>query len=295
MELSSIGPQANVPAPPPPPGWPVMPPPKKAGLPAWAIVVIVIVVVAVVLVSIAVAAVLFLLATPIDGPNGVRPAIVFGQPQAVTNGFEVQVAGATQARPAAVYRVMLSANATSVGTAQTLMAVVTLGPYTITWTDLGGEGDLTGGDMFRVTRPGGLPANTDFVFSILWTDGAVVGSRDYTTEPTPTRPAIIFGSPNALMNGFEFSVAGVSQVHSAANYRVAFLVNGSSVGTAQTLAVSMTFGPYTITWTDLGGEGDLTGGDMFRVTSTPFPMQTDFMVSVLWLDGSACGTRDYTT
>jgi len=297
MELSSIGPQANVPAPPPPPpGWPAMPPPKRPGLPTWAIVVIVIVVVVVVLVSIVVAAVLYILATPIDGPNGVRPVIVFGQPQAVINGFEFQVAGASQALAAATYRVALFASGTSIGTERVLAASLAFGSYTITWTDLGGEGDLTAGDVFRVTQTGGLPPNTDFMVDILWTDGSLVGSRGYTTDPVPIRPVITFGQPEAVTNGFEFQVAGASETLAAANYRVAITVNGTTIGTARTLTASMAFGPYTITWTDLGGEGDLTGGDVFRMTRPGgLPANTDFLVSLLWSDGAAVGTRDYAT
>ncbi len=179
--MSNTGPPPNVTAPPPPPGWPTLPPPKRSGLPTWAVVLIVVVVVAVVaLAAIFLAAVLFVLGTPLE-PGTTRPALTFGSAQAVTNGFEFQVAGISQSLPAATYRVALSTNGTAAGTARTLSAAMTFGEYTITWTDLGGEGRLTAGDSFRVTRTGGVPANTDFVVSVLWTDGAAVGSRDYST------------------------------------------------------------------------------------------------------------------
>jgi len=113
--------------------------------------------------------------------------------------------------------------------------------------------------------------------------------------PGATKPQVTFGQPGAVTNGFSFAVAGVSQTKPAANFRVALSANETSAGTAVTLAASMTIGGYTITWTDLGGEGDLTGGDTFRVTRTPFPPQTDFVVSLLWSDGSSVGSRDYSS
>jgi len=113
--------------------------------------------------------------------------------------------------------------------------------------------------------------------------------------PGATKPTITYSTPTAIANGFEFQVAGVSQTKSAANYRVALSVNGTSAGTAVTLAATVTIGGYTITWMDLGGEGDLTGGDTFRVMKTPFPPQTDFVMTLLWSDGSSCGARDYSS
>ena len=113
--------------------------------------------------------------------------------------------------------------------------------------------------------------------------------------PGATRPQVTFGQPDAVTNGFEFDVAGVTLTKAAANYRVALSVNGTSAGTAATLAASMTIGGYTIAWTDLGGEGDLTGGDTFRVTRSPFLPNTDYAVSLLWSDGSSVGSRDYSS
>jgi len=113
--------------------------------------------------------------------------------------------------------------------------------------------------------------------------------------PGATKPQVTFGSANAVTNGFESAVAGASLTKAAANYRVALSANGTSAGTAVTLAGSMTIGGYTIAWTDLGGEGDLTGGDTFRVTRSPFPPNTDYVLSLLWSDGSSVGSRDYSS
>lgn len=178
--------QSNVPPPvvsappPPPPGWPMMPPPKR-GLSTTAIVVIVVVVVVAVVLALFLAAFFFVMMTPVLPPGPTRPVLTFSSPDLVTNGFEVFVAGASQALPGQTYRVALSVNGTTQGTARTLAASMAFGEYTITWTDLGGEGRLTGGDLFRVTRAGGLPANSDFSVSILWTDGSSIGSFTYST------------------------------------------------------------------------------------------------------------------
>jgi len=115
--------------------------------------------------------------------------------------------------------------------------------------------------------------------------------------PGATKPQVTFDQATADgANAFDFAVAGVTLTKSAANFRVALSVNGTSAGTAQTLAASMAIGAYTITWGDLGGEGDLTGGDTFEVRrATALPTQTDYIVSLLWSDGSSCGSRTYST
>lgn len=78
----------------------------------------------------------------------------------------------------------LQVNATA-GTAVTLSAAMSFAiggnTYTITWTDVGGEGDLTAGDQFRVTRAGGLPRNADFTVRLLWIDGSQIQSATYST------------------------------------------------------------------------------------------------------------------
>jgi flagellin-like protein len=132
-------------------------------------------------ITVVLAAVLYVMVTGLlAGPGATKPQVTFGQPDAVTNGFEFEVAGVTQTKDAANYRVAFSANGTTVGTAATLATSMTFGAYTIAWTDLGGENDLTGGDRFRVTRTGGLPPQTNFVVSLLWSDGSSVGSRAYS-------------------------------------------------------------------------------------------------------------------
>jgi len=133
-------------------------------------------------ITVVLAAVLYVMVTGLlAGPGATKPQVTFGSANALTNGFEFAVAGASLTKAATNYRVALSVNGTSAGTAVTLSSSpMTIGAYTITWGDLGGEGDLTGGDTFRVTRTP-FPPQTDFVVSLLWSDGSSVGSRDYSS------------------------------------------------------------------------------------------------------------------
>ncbi len=167
-------------SPPPPPiptgqpFWPQPPPPKT--FPAWLIVLFGVVIGIIVVASVF----LFALVDGSTGPRDAKPAVVFSAPSPLPNGFSFEVAGASMSRSAASYRVSLSVNGTSAGTAQTLAATLTIGGHTITWTDIGGEGALTGGDSFRVTRAP-FPVNTVYVVYLLRSDGSIVGSRDYSS------------------------------------------------------------------------------------------------------------------
>lgn len=112
------------------------------------------------------------------------PTVLFGQATAVVNGFDFAVAGVTRAEPAARYRVVLQVNLTTgppVALSASVSVTVGGDTYTITWTDVGGEGDVTGGDQFRVTKAGGLPAGSTFTFFILWESGAAVGTQTFGT------------------------------------------------------------------------------------------------------------------
>lgn len=156
------------------PFWPPPPPPKT--FPAWLDVLLVVVIVIIIGASL----VLFMFTDTSIGPDTPRPVVVFTAPSGLPNGFSFEVAGASMSRPASNYRVSLSVNGTSAGTAQTLVASMTIGGYMVTWSDLGGEGDLSAGDVFRVTRVP-FSTNTDYVVSLLWSDGSIIGSRDYSS------------------------------------------------------------------------------------------------------------------
>jgi len=230
-----------------------------------------------------------------------KPTVQFGAPIDIGSGFAVQVLSVSQALPPSSYRVNLLADGvagTAVPMALYMNLTVSAVAYQAVWVDLNADGRLTAGDGFGVIRPGGLPAAL-YTFQILWSDGSVVGSA--TFQPSGGgRPVVTFTSPSASATGFGFDVAGVSQTLSASNYEVALEVN-ATLSTPVTLAASMSFtlgaDTYTVQWTDIGGEGDLTGGDSFAVTRAGgLPPATTFTFFLVWSDdGSTIATVNYTT
>ncbi len=181
--MASTVPPAAPPAPyPPPPAvmWP--PPPTKKGMPAWEVAIIVVVVVFVIVGVLA--ALLFVMVGALISDGNMRPVVTFSTPEAITNGFQVNVVGASQALPAGAYRMNLHLGAVA-GTAVPLSAAMsfTIGgnTYSMAWSDVGGEGSLTAGDMLTVTRAGGLPSATEFRVLLLLADGSVVQQGFYTS------------------------------------------------------------------------------------------------------------------
>jgi len=113
-----------------------------------------------------------------------KPVITFGSPIAVTDGFELPVAGASRALGPGNYKVNLEANSstgTPVPLAASMSLVVGGQTYSITWTDFGGKGLLNAGDRFRVTLTGGLLASTMYRFYLLWSDDSFIQWLAYNT------------------------------------------------------------------------------------------------------------------
>ncbi len=257
-------------------------------------------IVAVVLISAVLLQVLYgVFSGPPQNPGPQRITATFGSPDAITDGFQVTVTNVSQALGPAYFKVNLTVNSMA-GTPAALAATVALPvngtSYTIRWVDVGGEGTLSIADRFQVTRSGGLPISTGFTFSLLWSDSSVIRTAQYTTA---SRPIVTFGSPIAVPNGFDFSVTGVSRSVGPGNYTVNLEVN-STTGTPVSLAPNMSLvvggQTYSISWTDIGGEGLLNAGDRFRVTASGgLPASTVFTFLLLWSDGSVIQTITYTT
>jgi len=282
----------------PPTGMPPQPPmygaPPPPVLPSRRLPLIIAVVVVIVIVVLAAMYLLFF-------ASG-KPTVQFGAPIDFGSGFAVQVVSVSQAFPPSSYRVNLLADGvagTAVPMALYMNLTVSAVAYQAVWVDLNADGRLTAGDGFGVIRAGGpLPAST-YTFQLLWSDGSVVGSATFRPSGGG-RPVVTFTSPSASATGFGFDVAGVSQTLSASNYEVALEVN-ATLSTPVTLAASMSFtvgaDTYTIDWTDLGGEGDFTGGDAFDVARAGgLPPATTFTFYLIWgADGSTIATLSYTT
>lgn len=119
--------------------------------------------------------------------------------------------------------------------------------------------------------------------------------------PGPSKPVVAFATPTPLGLGEQLTVASVSQAAGPANYRLNLGVSGvtgavigmpPTGGSYVVLAVGSQF--YRVNWTDIGGEGTLSGGDSFTVTQTnvvgttyvPLPIASSFIFYLLWSDGS---------
>jgi len=138
-------------------------------------------------ITVVLAAVLYVMVTGLlAGPGASRPQVTLGTATAITDGYTFQVAGVSQNKPANNYRINFQVDqTTSTGGAQTLTTTAmsfTVGAntYSVTWADPGGEGSLTGGDTFSVTRTGGLPSTTSvYKVLLLWSDGSVLATGQY--------------------------------------------------------------------------------------------------------------------
>ena len=229
-------------------------------------------------------------------PPPERVAVTFANPYEVTDGFEFAVMSVSQLVNPGNFRVNLRVDSVA-GTPAVLALTVPLtvngSSYTIVWVDPGGERTLTGGDRFQIVRSGGLPLST-FTFSLLWSDASVIQTQQYVA-----RAVITLGSPIAITDGFEFSVAGASRSAGPAYYKVDLRAN-STLGTAVPMAASMTItvggNTYSLAWIDIGGDATLNPGDRFRVAlSGGLPASTVFTFMLLWSDGFLIQNETYTT
>ncbi|HKZ48728.1 MAG TPA: archaellin/type IV pilin N-terminal domain-containing protein [Thermoplasmata archaeon] len=76
-------------------------------------------------------------------------------------------------------------------------------------------------------------------------------------------------------------------------FKVTVLVDGDPVGTPQVIVAGsdLAFGNLTFRYTDLGGEGRMTGGDSFRLSGTSAGFV--YVVSFLWQDGSEVAHQEF--
>jgi flagellin-like protein len=148
-------------------------------------------------ITVVLAAVLYVMVSGlIGGPSTSKPTVAFTTPAPNGIGEQISVASASQAVGPANYKVNFAA-AGSPGTAAAMpttgggFVVLTVGTsfYRVNWTDIGGEKTVNGGDSFvvtKVTSTAGtsylvLPASTQFVFYLLWSDGAQITSANFQT------------------------------------------------------------------------------------------------------------------
>ncbi|HLE55026.1 MAG TPA: zinc ribbon domain-containing protein [Thermoplasmata archaeon] len=301
---------------PAPPGYPYyLPPPKRDNL-VWVVVVVVIVVVAV---PVVLAAVLYTMVSGLIPPPGgaSKPVVRFGPPDAVSTGERLSIASVSSAHSPSNFKVNLRAGTETgaavgapLGSGWPYRAYVQVGlnAYAIEWTDIGGEGIVSGGDQYLVSVANGTwPYGVTMTFFFLWSDGSILASVSWSTS---TRPVVAFGSPVPSGSGETCIIASASQAVGPGNYRVNLEANGS-VGSATAMPtigggfVVLTTGTgfYRVNWTDIGGEGTLNGGDAFSVTHTDstgttflaMPGSTFFTFYLLWSDGAQIASISWTT
>ncbi len=144
-------------------------------------------------ITVVLAAVLYVMVSGlIGGPTTSKPVVSFTTGVPVTNGEQLTIASASQQVGPANYKVNLQVNSTA-GSAVAMpltggsSVTVTVGApistsFTVTWTDIGGEKTLNGGDSFTVTHAApGMPAASSYTFYLLWSDGSQITSTTFST------------------------------------------------------------------------------------------------------------------
>lgn len=221
-----------------------------------------------------------------------KPTVVLGSHYAFSQGWIVNVTSARPEHPLSDYTASLALGSTSEGELAPLVNGTANGA--LIFFDVDQDNRLSAGDAFG-TAPLAIGNHT---LTLKWRNGPVATR---TIKVVPSSPLLTLSTPTAVTNGFQYAIAGASQSKSIANYKVNFLV-GTTAGTTVTLAASMTFtiggNTYTVTYTDVGGEGSLTGGDIFTVTKTapagPLTVGTTYHVLILWSDSSQIADASYT-
>lgn len=140
-------------------------------------------------ITVVLAAVLYVMVSGLlVGPGASKPVLTFSQATLSGGNATLSIASVSQSVAPSNYRVNLivdgtAGGATAMPTANggTVTVTVSTIAYTIQWTDIGGENTVNGGDSFRVSRPTGLAAATDYTFVLLWSDGSQIQSSAWST------------------------------------------------------------------------------------------------------------------
>jgi hypothetical protein len=272
---------------------------------------VLIILVVLIVVAIVFSAVLAILVLPlITGPGVLTPPTVTLNPVGLGGGnATIDVASVSASSPIGLFEVNLAVDGSS-GSPQSIepppayaVVIVSGQRYRITWTSAGDSSFLGTGDRFRVSGDGSaLPSGRSFKFSLIWRiSGTLVASA--TWPPAVAKPIVTFSAVSQDGNA-TLSIAGASQSVAPGNYRVN-LQAGPLLGTAIAMpTISGGFAnvvingtTYRIYWTDIGGEGTLSPGDIFRITGNGvrLPVATEFVFYLLWSDGSSIRSASWST
>ena len=127
-------------------------------------------------ITVVLAAVLYaMVGVIIRPPPELKPQVVLDNQGCTTTACSGRVATISVPTELEQFRVTVTANG-AVAISPTKLAAntdITGGGLTFRYTDIGGEGTMTGGDTFRLS---GLAAGVSYEASFLWSDGSVLQS-----------------------------------------------------------------------------------------------------------------------
>ncbi|HYT00772.1 MAG TPA: hypothetical protein VEO20_08925 [Thermoplasmata archaeon] len=161
------------------------PPPRKS---QTGLIVLIIILVLVVIPAIFAAVLYVLVGGLVRTPGSAPRPLATLSVASISNGVAtVQVAGVSQRLSRDAYVVNLRVNTTT-GTPNAIAASGTLSTvdvsgttYGVTWSDADGDGKISSGDAFTITRSGGLPPATSYVFYLLWYDSTTIATVAFYT------------------------------------------------------------------------------------------------------------------
>ena len=104
--------------------------------------------------------------------------------------------------------------------------------------------------------------------------------------PQEPKPRVALSSQSCAPSACDGKVAEISAATDLNRFRVTVIANGAVVFPPTTLTANMnlTGGGLTFRYTDVGGEGKMTGGDTFRLSG--IAAGGTYEVSLLWKDGT---------
>src|SRR6266540_1029437 len=121
---------------------------------------------------------------------------------------------------------------------------------------------------------------------------------------TPPRVAVVFTNLQMANGNGSFAVATASERWSPSAYAVNVIVD-SIAGTSRPLATSGSATPIVVgsmtirvVWSDVGGDGTVSPGDVFAVQGDGLPLPTghSFVFYLIWsATGSIAGSKAWTT
>jgi len=106
------------------------------------------------------------------------------------------------------------------------------------------------------------------------------------TTPPERKPSVVLGILDCDANACEGRVTTAQPATALTQFRVTVTVDGAPVIAPTTLAANtnITGGGMTFRYTDIGGEGKMTGGDSFTLNG--LAPDVTYEVSFLWRDGT---------